>query len=473
MSCCQPSPKSYSYRNLTFRSPLTTSLRRTPSSSSYLHVHLEAEVVGGRWAVGGAPDDELVQVGVGPSHRDLDHLVEITQRAVGDLDPTPDRRLDVLERDLELVDPVGLLGGLAAGPDRLGFFEGVQEVFELAVDGLQPLLVGARGEAQRGVHLLGRLFEFLPGEPDGLGALGGLTDLVLQPTPQPSGRDQGFPLLVREFEGVLVLALLGLGGHRQDQGRFARQEVEDGFDDAARLAPLRWLPVPVEEAVDLLVEPVQLPPELLVLGVIRRSRHVACEVVQFVEGEHQRLARRRGPDGLLDLPGDEDEAHEEQIPLGLRQLEADLLAGPDASLPRHRRPHLARWIGRLGSAMMRRPSPGIGRPPDAKARSMPQSIPKGLTTEHVLKALADLDTGAEHPFGSPTGYELVHGGHRYPPKAVIGLAFRHHHGPGPYARGVQRRRGPRPGQLRAPGTRVLRRGEGLGGVTRRSRRRPR
>jgi hypothetical protein len=59
---------------------------------------------------------------------------------------------------------------------------------------------------------------------------------------------------------------------------------------------------------------------------------------------------------------------------------------------------------------------------------MPQSIPKGLTTEHVLKALADLDTGAEHPFGAPTGYELVHGGHRYPPKAVIGLAFRHHTG---------------------------------------------
>src|SRR5918997_220273 len=59
---------------------------------------------------------------------------------------------------------------------------------------------------------------------------------------------------------------------------------------------------------------------------------------------------------------------------------------------------------------------------------MPHSIPKGLTREHVLKALADLDTGAEHPFGAPTGYQLAHGGHRYPPKAVIGLAFRHHTG---------------------------------------------
>jgi hypothetical protein len=56
---------------------------------------------------------------------------------------------------------------------------------------------------------------------------------------------------------------------------------------------------------------------------------------------------------------------------------------------------------------------------------MPQGIPVGLTREHVLLALADLDVGAEHPFGTPTGYELVHDGKRYPPKAVIGLAYRH------------------------------------------------
>lgn len=58
-------------------------------------------------------------------------------------------------------------------------------------------------------------------------------------------------------------------------------------------------------------------------------------------------------------------------------------------------------------------------------RAIPQSIPKGLTREHVLRALADLDAGIEHPFGSPTGYELVHGCRRYPPEAVIGLAHRH------------------------------------------------
>jgi hypothetical protein len=56
---------------------------------------------------------------------------------------------------------------------------------------------------------------------------------------------------------------------------------------------------------------------------------------------------------------------------------------------------------------------------------MPQSIPAGLTREHVLQALADLDTGMDLPFGSPTGYELEHDGKRYPPKAVIGLACRY------------------------------------------------
>jgi hypothetical protein len=48
-----------------------------------------------------------------------------------------------------------------------------------------------------------------------------------------------------------------------------------------------------------------------------------------------------------------------------------------------------------------------------------------LTKEHVLKALADLDAGTDHPFGQPTGYEVVQEGKRYPPKAVVGLACRY------------------------------------------------
>jgi hypothetical protein len=39
--------------------------------------------------------------------------------------------------------------------------------------------------------------------------------------------------------------------------------------------------------------------------------------------------------------------------------------------------------------------------------------------------LSDLDAGIDHPFGPPTGYEVVRGERRYPPKAVIGLACRY------------------------------------------------
>jgi hypothetical protein len=38
---------------------------------------------------------------------------------------------------------------------------------------------------------------------------------------------------------------------------------------------------------------------------------------------------------------------------------------------------------------------------------VPQSIPKGLTRDHVLQALADLGAGAKHDFGDPTKYELL------------------------------------------------------------------
>ena len=56
---------------------------------------------------------------------------------------------------------------------------------------------------------------------------------------------------------------------------------------------------------------------------------------------------------------------------------------------------------------------------------MPQSIPAGLTRDHVLRTLSELDAGIEHPFGTPTGYELVYNEKRYAPKAVVGLACRY------------------------------------------------
>ena len=49
----------------------------------------------------------------------------------------------------------------------------------------------------------------------------------------------------------------------------------------------------------------------------------------------------------------------------------------------------------------------------------------GIEREHVLKAIEDLDRGAEHAFHESTKYDLVHEGRRYPPKAVYGLAAKH------------------------------------------------
>jgi hypothetical protein len=85
-----------------------------------------------------------------------------------------------------------------------------------------------------------------------------------------------------------------------------------------------------------------------------------------------------------------------------------------------------------------------------------------LKPEHVLKALADLDAGMDHPFGPPTGYELVHGDKRYPPKAVVGLACRY--SLGRLLRPDEFSGGGAPGQanfvLRKLGFTVVRKGEG-------------
>ena len=47
---------------------------------------------------------------------------------------------------------------------------------------------------------------------------------------------------------------------------------------------------------------------------------------------------------------------------------------------------------------------------------MPKSIPVGLTKEHVLLALNDLDSGIEHEFEEATDYRLVYNGKTYAPK---------------------------------------------------------
>src|SRR6476469_11247741 len=94
---------------------------------------------------------------------------------------------------------------------------------------------------------------------------------------------------------------------------------------------------------------------------------------------------------------------------------------------------------------------------------MPQSIPAGLTRDHVLRILADLDAGLDHPFGQPTGYELVYEGKRYAPKAVVGLACRY--SIGRLLRPEEFSGGEAPGQanfvLRKLGFTVARKGEAV------------
>ena len=53
---------------------------------------------------------------------------------------------------------------------------------------------------------------------------------------------------------------------------------------------------------------------------------------------------------------------------------------------------------------------------------MPDRIPDGITHDHIIKALRDLDGGVEHAFGESKGYDVLFNGSRYPPKAVMGLA---------------------------------------------------
>ena len=80
-----------------------------------LEVHVEVVAVRGRLAVPHAVDLKLVQVVIPPAERSLDILIKIGQRAIGNLNSPPDRRFDVEQRDLELVQKLGLREASSAG----------------------------------------------------------------------------------------------------------------------------------------------------------------------------------------------------------------------------------------------------------------------------------------------------------------------------------------------------------------------
>lgn len=60
-------------------------------------------------------------------------------------------------------------------------------------------------------------------------------------------------------------------------------------------------------------------------------------------------------------------------------------------------------------------------------QSRDSNIPDGITHEEILSAAIDYDEGTiTHDFGTSTTYDVIINGYRYPPKAIVGLASRHH-----------------------------------------------
>jgi hypothetical protein len=53
---------------------------------------------------------------------------------------------------------------------------------------------------------------------------------------------------------------------------------------------------------------------------------------------------------------------------------------------------------------------------------MPDTIPVGINRENLLQAISQFDAGVSHKFADSTAYDLLHGGKRYPPKAIVGIA---------------------------------------------------
>ena len=53
---------------------------------------------------------------------------------------------------------------------------------------------------------------------------------------------------------------------------------------------------------------------------------------------------------------------------------------------------------------------------------MADKIPDGITKEHIMRAIHELDRGVDHQFADSTGYDVLYDGRRYPPKAVVGIA---------------------------------------------------
>jgi 5-methylcytosine-specific restriction protein B len=63
--------------------------------------------------------------------------------------------------------------------------------------------------------------------------------------------------------------------------------------------------------------------------------------------------------------------------------------------------------------------------PPLKAEWKQESIPKTITRDHVLQAIHEVDLDGYPEDARSTTYDLIHQGHRYPPKYILALAGKH------------------------------------------------
>src|SRR5271157_1134357 len=173
--------------------------------------HVPVPIFGIWWSIVLAPDNELVQVAILPAHRHLKDFVELAERAIRHLNPSPDRRIAVLERHLELIDSTGTVNRLTF-PHQVLCLQVIQEVVDLVENGVQPLPVSRRGIGERGAYLLCHLLQFFLGKLDELMIGGCLLDPGLHPNRKAGGMDQRFPLLYGQLERELFVWLRPLLG---------------------------------------------------------------------------------------------------------------------------------------------------------------------------------------------------------------------------------------------------------------------
>ena len=157
--------------------------------------------------------------------------MKIGQRAIGNLNPPPDRRFDVEQRDLELVQKIGLRGasfaGLRGHPVKDLCVFRLEELDQPCLDRHQAFLVDAGCVHGGFAGFIVELVQFVPGDANDLRAFPGLLDLFLQGPAQLGELEQCFPLLLGELERIGLAGLLGPLEAEDNRSRIIARQVID------------------------------------------------------------------------------------------------------------------------------------------------------------------------------------------------------------------------------------------------------